>query len=65
LTRSDIFITFELIKGIYQKDIRISDWANPRLNLKREFDEIKWLNMDLKPDNECVARLMRGITVAF
>ena len=29
---------------------------NPRSRQKRELDEIKWLNMNLKPDKECEKR---------
>jgi len=35
---------------------RLFELNNGRLHWKREFDDIKWLNMNLKPDKECEKR---------
>ena len=34
-------------------DYRNSERTHPRSFLKKEFDEIKWLNINPKPDKEC------------
>jgi len=36
-----------------QNDFRINENTNPRLHKRRELEEKKWLNMNLKPDKEC------------
>jgi hypothetical protein len=41
---------FELKNSEVRKDSQIFEQPNPQSHLKRKFDEINWLNMNLKPD---------------